>query len=357
MKAWIFQEARQKAKLGEKKCPWYVGWYDARGKKRQKRVGPKSTAREYARKLEGESAAGLLQSHQRIKWVVFVEQFDRDHLATLEPTSRFQYKLSLDQFQEIVAPLYLDQVTAAAVDEFRAKRLKNGREPATVNKDLRHVRCALNKAKKWGLIPQKVEVELLREPERDPEFVSDGDFALLYGACNTMKQPHDRHYTAEQWWQALLVFAYMTGWRIRQILALEKANVDLEAGVAFVEAARTKGKRDARVELHPVVVQHLRPLMGFDAAVFRWPLAERGLWTHFASLKQEAGVEIPGAFHRLRFGFANANVDSLPEDVLQHLMLHKDRQTTRRYINLAKRMQRQGTAEKLHVPAVLAAQA
>lgn len=354
MKAWVFQEKRQLAKHGAKKCPWSVGWYDGRGRRKQKQVGAKTTAKSYAKKLEGQAAAGLLRSHDRIRWADFVKRFDRDHLSTREASTRTQYLLSLAQFAELSAPGFLDQIDAATVDGFAARRLKSGVEPATVNKDLRHVRCALNKARKWKLIPEKVDVELLREEQRDPEYIDDGDFAKLYAACDEMTQPVLAHCTPAEWWRGLLVFAYMTGWRIRQILAVERENLDLEAGVAFVEAARTKGKRDARVELHPVVVAHLRPLQGFDSHVFRWPLNERGLWTHFANLKAAAGVEINGAFHRLRFGFANANVDRVPEDVLQQLMLHRDRQTTRRYVNVAKRMQRQGTADRLHVPPVLA---
>ena len=72
----------------------------------------------------------------------------------------------------------------------------------------------------------------------------------------------------------------------------------------------------------------------------------------FAALKTAAGLDFPGAFHRLRFGFANANVDALPADLLQRLMRHRDPQTTRRYINAVERMKRAGTA-KLHVPDVL----
>jgi hypothetical protein len=41
MKAWLFQDTRQKQKLGAK-CPWSVGWFDAEGKKKSKRIGSKS---------------------------------------------------------------------------------------------------------------------------------------------------------------------------------------------------------------------------------------------------------------------------------------------------------------------------
>jgi hypothetical protein len=43
----------------------------------------------------------------------------------------------------------------------------------------------------------------------------------------------------------------------------------------------------------------------------------------------------------------------MPADLLQRLMRYQSAATTRRYINAAERMKRVGTAEKLHVPAVL----
>ncbi|TWT75520.1 site-specific tyrosine recombinase XerD [Posidoniimonas polymericola] len=353
MKAWVFQDPKQKTKHGEKKCPWSVGWYDERGRKKSKSVGPKSTAKAYARKLEGESAAGLLKSRERLKWAEFVTRFEEGHLDTLAARSREEYKTSLGQFNRICRPGYVEQVDAAMVDEFRAKRLKEGVGPATVNKDLRHLKVAMNKARKWRLIGERVEFEMLREPERDPEYVDDDAFAKLYNACDQMTLPAGKHYPAPDWWRALLVFAYLTGWRIGQIMALRRDDVDFGAGTAFVEADKTKGKRDARVDLPKPVVDHLKGIAGFDDLLFAWPHHTRTLYAHFANLKKAAKVEYSGAFHRFRFGFCNANVDALPADVLQQLMQHQDAKTTKLYVNRAARLRRQGTADLIHVPEIL----
>jgi integrase len=357
MRAWTFQDSKQLAKHGAKKCPWSVGWYDARGRKKQKTIGQKTAAAHYARKLEGEAAAGLLRSHDRMKWAEFVARFTRDHLATLAPGSQAAYKGSLDCFTEIIAPAYLDQVDEATIAEFRGKRVKAVDSVATVNKDLRHLRCALRKAKKWKLLPERVEIDMLREPERDPYFVDDAAFRKLYDACDAMTRPAGQHYEPAEWWRALLTFAFMTGWRISEILSLRREHIDWAKGEAYIPADATKGKRDARVELHPVVLDHLKMISGFGPMAFDWPLHKRTLWSHFDDLKTAAKVEFPGAFHRFRFGFANVNVDALPADVLQRLMRHKAAATTRRYINAAERMKRQGTAERLHVPTVLQKQA
>ncbi len=64
MKAWLFQDSRQKAKLGDK-CPWSVGWYDLDGKKRSKSIGCQSLAQKFARKIEGQLAAGTYEGDTR----------------------------------------------------------------------------------------------------------------------------------------------------------------------------------------------------------------------------------------------------------------------------------------------------
>jgi hypothetical protein len=43
MNAWLFQDHRQKQKLGDK-CPWSVGWVDPDGKRKSKKIGSKSMA-------------------------------------------------------------------------------------------------------------------------------------------------------------------------------------------------------------------------------------------------------------------------------------------------------------------------
>lgn len=51
-RAWVFQDYTQKKRLGEAKCPWSVGWIDPDGKRRSKRIGCRSLAEKFARKIE-----------------------------------------------------------------------------------------------------------------------------------------------------------------------------------------------------------------------------------------------------------------------------------------------------------------
>jgi integrase len=379
-RAWTFQDPKQKAKLGDK-CPWSVGWYDPQGRRRQKSVGSKSQAEKYCRRVEGELAAGVYGDRKRVKWSDFRTQFADVALAGKAKGTAVEYANALDSFERIVKLVYMDTITTKAIDTFKVKRAaekcrrrvpkdqaagkpiatKRRREllelsntsPATVNKELRHIRAALRKARKWGMLAEVPEIEMLKEPQHDPDFIDDATFKSLYEACDKMTRPGNMPYEPADWWRALLCFAYMTGWRIGEILELRREDLDLTTGVAKVAAEVTKGRREARIELPAAVIAHLKGIEGFADRVFEWPHHERTLWADFAALKVEAGATFAGAFHRFRFGFANANVDSMDANLLQQLMGHQDPQTTRHYINAAARMKRSGIAERIHVPAFL----
>jgi integrase len=157
----------------------------------------------------------------------------------------------------------------------------------------------------------------------------------------------------------------MTGWRISEILALRRDDLDLKAGTAITRAEDNKGKRDEAVNLHPVVVEHLRKLAGFTPNVFHWPHDRRTLQTEFAKLQEAAEIKLPClaehthsrfcyvyGFHDLRRAFATMNADKLSAEALQALMRHKSYQTTQRYINMTGRLKE--AVASLHVPAVLA---
>jgi integrase len=156
----------------------------------------------------------------------------------------------------------------------------------------------------------------------------------------------------------------MTGWRISELLALRWEDVDLDAGTAITFAEDNKGKRDDRVKLHPVVIEHFKRLKTFDPCVFPWSNNRTALQDKFIRIQQVAGIHLPCrgkhehtpachvyGFHDLRRAFATMNAAKLSGDALQALMRHKSYATTQRYINLAKQLDDAVTV--LHVPDVL----
>jgi integrase len=277
----------------------------------------------------------------------------------------------LDQFERIVRPLRISILRTQHIDEFIATRRKDpGKKkesplsPASVNHDLRHLKAALRVAVEWGMLATLPKFRMEKVAKKLATYVTGDHFADIYKACERAQMPRNLPYPAADWWRGLVVMGYMTGWRIGDMLALRRDDLDLDAAVAITRAEDNKGKRDECVKLHPVVVDHLRRLASFSSLVFPWDHNERTLRTEFARIQEAAGIHLlcPGShehtrfcfvygFHDLRRAFATMNADKLTPDALQALMRHKSYQTTQVYINLARQMD--AAVASLHVPEIL----
>ena len=252
--------------------------------------------------------------------------------------SRMSTTFALAHFERIVKPARMSSITSSTIDGFIATRRqeksskKEGApfvSPATVNKELRHLRTVLRKAAKWGFVQQVPDVEFLRQPKKLATYVAPDDFAMLYAAAKSATKPE--HLPAAEWWQGLLVFAYMTGWRIGSLLSLRWEDVDLDCHTARSRAEDNKGNRDQLIDLHPLVIEHLRKLESFRMFVFDWAGGRRQLYSQWHRLQVVAEIiredGRPYGFHDLRRAFATMNADRLTPDALQLLMQHKDYQT------------------------------
>jgi Site-specific recombinase XerD len=346
MRAWIFQDRKQLAKLGDA-CPWSVGWYDPDGKRKSKSIGSKSAAQKHQRKTEGQLAAGTYETTSRATWEQFTTVFESRVLAGMKPGTKDATQYALNHFERISKPGKVRTITTATVADYiatrRKERIRKAEDAplvsvATVNKELRTLRAVFRKAAKWGYLPRVPEFDFLKEQGKLPTYVSPEDFAKIYGAgCKVARWPERQSFAPADWWRGLLMFGYMTGWRIGSILALRWEDVDLDKGQALSKAENNKGGRDQLVPLHPVVVDHLRKLRSFSPLVFPWDRGRRTLYTAWEEILTAAKVTHYG-FHDLRRAFATMNAEGLTADALQTLMQHRDYQTTQRYISMARQL-------------------
>jgi integrase len=373
--AWIFQDDHQVKKHGADKASWYVGWMNPDGKRRSKSCGPgsfgKLRAEKPRRKVETELEGGQYREQLKKTWEEFRTEYKDKILSGLASKTRKEAIVSLNHFDRLLKPGRMVGIGTQRIDEFVAARRKEpGRKPgsmlspASINKDLRHIKAALRVAQEWGYLHTVPKFRMEKEPKRLPSYVTGEHFAAIYQACGSAKFPRDLSYPAGDWWRGLIVMGYMTGWRISDMLGLRRDDLNLEAGTAVTRAEDNKGKRDELVKLHPVVTEHLKKLASFDPHVFPWDHDRRTLHTEFARIQEQAGIHLSCqgqhehtrychvyGFHDLRRAFATMNADKLTPDALQALMRHKSYQTTQVYINMGRQMD--AAVASLHVPAIL----
>lgn len=347
MKAWLFQDLKQIAKHGADGAAHCVGWVDPDGKRKSKSCGPGKAGLKAAKtlrdKITAQLVTGTYQDNKRKRWAEFIKEYRSKVLDLMKPSSKVARETSLKHFERLIKPVLVRAVTTKTIDDFVALRQKDKKPaaPATINHDLREMRAILRKAVRWGYLPTCPEFQFLKAPEKLPTYITPEDFAELYDACKSMEEPSGLPCSPADWWRALLMFAYLTGWRIGALLALRWADVDLENGTALSQAEDNKGGRDQRINLHPLIVERLKPLVSFQPCVFAWE-GRRQLYGAWHTLQDLAGVKPASkdryGFHDLRRAFATMNADRLTPETLQQLMQHRDYHTTRGYINLARQL-------------------
>jgi integrase len=375
--AWIYQRIEQVQKIGAEAA----SWYEPDGKRQKKSCGPgfkgKQNAEKLKRKIEAELMTGTYETHTRKLWPDFRQEYEHRVLAGLAIRSRTEAAVALDHFERLMKPVRVFAINTGHVDDFIAKRrTEKGKKkgcilsPASVNKDLRHLKAALRVAVDWGYLTKVPRFRMERVPKKLATYITGDHFAAIYHACAKARLPLDLPYPAVDWWQALLTFAYMTGWRISDMLGFRREDLDLDAATAITRSEDNKGKRDDKIKLHPIVVEHLRKIVCFDPCVFPWHHNRRTLQSEFAKIQETAGIHLPCkvrqqhehtrfchvyGFHDLRRAFATMNADKLTADALQALMRHQSYQTTQVYINMARQMD--AAVASLHVPDVFQAKA
>ncbi len=370
-RVWVFQDSRQKAKHG-KKAPWSIGWLDpATNKRKAETIGNKTAAKDAAEKLRAELVSGRYKPLAKKKWADFRAEYEESIAKKSIAYIRTMGQV-FDAFERLVKLTYVSNISTATIAHFKTERQKErGRKPgstissATLKRDLVHLQAALNEARDRGYMLEAPKFKIDNPVEEEKNAVTPEHLVAMYHACDAANRPEGPGYTAAQWWRAFLMLAYTTGWRVGEILKLRRARVDLESGVVTLKATETKGKRPVRIQLEPVVVEHLRKLPGFSERLFHIEKDRRFLYAEFARIQEKAGIHLPCdedhehtdachvyAFHDLRRGFATENAMDLQPLELKNLMRHKDMKTTMGYIDFAKALA--GRRTKVKVPDISA---
>jgi hypothetical protein len=218
MKAWIYQDPKQVQKHGTEKA----SWYDPAGKRCCESCGPgkegKRQADKKRRKREAELIEGTYEDKSKKTWDDFQQEYKDRVLCRKASRSQAEALTSLAHFQRIIKPHRVYLLCTRDIDRFiAARRREKGKKKgdivsaATVNKDLRHLKAALRKAKKRSYLKEVPDFAFEREGKRLPTYVTGDHFAAIYAACDQARMPEGLPYPAADWWRGVIVMGYMTG--------------------------------------------------------------------------------------------------------------------------------------------------
>jgi len=231
----------------------------------------------------------------------------------------------------------LQDISAAHVERYKAKKLSSGLSQKTVNNHLTVLHKALATAMEWGQIASVPTVKWLRPMRPNPEYLQPDEVARLVDT--PMPSP----------WREMMLLALDTGMRIGELMALDWAEVDLERGTVLVRRSATRGvigtpksNRMRLIPLRPAAVEMLctirgkaRPPLGFVFTVGGQLLAYNTARTHLKRAARIAGLGRL-SWHVLRHTFASNLVErGAGMRAVQLLLGHSTIVMTERYTHLA----------------------
>ena len=282
---------------------WYLRWWeptpDGTGwKERWKstRTAVKKEAEQQRRQLERELEAGR-KSESEILWDDFAKEFLEKHAARKPATTLDFYERALRMFSEVSKPKKLSSVKLVTLEDFANARLKEGVAPATVNRDLRHVRAALKWAKRRGLVSEVPDFGnvFIKEHRKKPTIIPEEDFLAMLGAIRKKeirltKRPAD-------WWCAFLYIAYYLGLRRGEILSLSWDDISFTTLDVRVCASTSKSRKERVVPMAAElagVLKDWRSKTGENRSsdpVLPWPYdTYRQLYEDWHRIQKSAGI-------------------------------------------------------------------
>src|SRR5688572_26438331 len=115
----------------------------------------------------------------------------RQILPRLAPGTKRLVAATFDAFERIINPVRMTSLKTEIIDQFVAvRRTEKGKKaestlsPATVNRDLRHLKAALRVAHDWGMLPIVPKLRRVREDLRMGHVITPEHFEAIFNACD-----------------------------------------------------------------------------------------------------------------------------------------------------------------------------
>jgi len=167
-----------------------------------------------------------------------------------------------------------------------------------------------------------------KKPQRIPELLSRNEVERIITACH-----HPKHH-------ALLSTCYACGLRVSELVALQLPHLDSERHVLRIEQG--KGRKDRQVLFTDPLIHLLRRYYQTDRPQ-TWlffgldrqrHISVSSIQKIYTRAKATANIKKRGGIHGLRHAYATHQLEAgVPVHPLQHLLGHKDLQSTLRYVH------------------------
>lgn len=316
---------------------WFIDfWY--RGKRYRRKVCPDKRQAELAlKKVQVSIVENKFFDIKKQQKILFSETV-KEYLERYSRTNKKSWEKDesiLRRFLPVFGDKYLYEITPLMIEDFKAKRLAEGRKPATVNRQLACLKHLFTKMIEWGKATENPvkKVKLFKVDNQRTRFLEKGEIKVLLDVCPEYLKP-------------IIAVAFNTGMRQSEILNLTWDDVDLVRGL--IEVKNTKNNERRYIPMNSVLLsifQNLKencnptsPYVFTDRQGGK--LIGRTLQRWFNEALEKTGIK-NFRFHDLRHTFASYLVMSGADIItVKELLGHKTLEMTLRYSHLSPNFKR-----------------
>lgn len=309
---------------------WYIDYY-VLGRRKREMIGPSKKLAEAVlskRKVEiAENRYLDIKKNEKLTFDDFSNTFLELHSKiNKKPGSYKCDKNLINNLSQVFGGKYLFSITAMMVEEYKTKRIKEKRKPATVNREVACLKCIFNKAIEWGKVHDNParNVKLLRENNIRLRFLEKEEIDTLLDACSEHLKP-------------VVIVALNTGMRRAEILGLKWKDIDIKRKLIYLLDTKNGEKRE--VPMNHLVINTLVAVAKHPNSpyIFCNNIGEPyyNLRKSFFTALQKCGIN-NFHFHDLRHTFASHLIMSgIDLKTVQELLGHKSIEMTLRYSHLS----------------------
>jgi len=334
----------RKTKGGKER--WYIEFCNSEGKRVRKVAKHAQSKTDALIELQSQIRKsfnrehGLEREEKKMAFKDLAEQY-LDNYAKVNNLAWKRDQSCINQLCGYFGNYYLQDISPLMIEKFKSKRLKNGLEPSSVNRDLSVLKRMFNVGITWKLTDHNpvCDVKFLKQPEPRERVLTEDEEEIFLAECT------------EHLWPVILT-ALKTGMRLNEILSLKWEQVDLIH--REIEVVKTKSGKKRIIPISDDLFEvflMLQRLDGDKEFVFHYVDPKTGHRKHLRYIRTAfcnacRRANIKGlTFHDLRHTFASslvrAGVDLI---TVKDLLGHYSVKTTERYTHSNQEQKRQAVA-------------
>jgi integrase len=355
---------------------WYLYYYDTNGKKASKKLGGAdkltvAQARSLAQDVGGRVIRGENVKKEKPAPKFTYGDFLKNHY---EPWVTSQRKSGMETMRSINAAFGflmsqpLEDLSSIELEQWRTKRIREGRKAATINRLMVALKASINWAVNHDLIKENPLARMGRLKESDSNvkvrYLSDEERGRLMAALDEREQRlRDGRLSHNEWLiereqekkaelngkfadylKPMILVSLYSGLRRGSLFGLKWNDIDFFTKTMTIRPDNDKPEKTLQLPMNSVVVETLTAWkeqnspVEDDALVFPSPVSGRELNNvkkSWANLLKEAQIT-NFRWHDMRHDFASQLVmKGVDLNTVRELMGHTDMKMTMRYAHLA----------------------